>query len=220
MIKHKQLIFLIICAIVGLGWFYQLSSIISTPHLLYLRWFPPVETSFMERDESGVIFYKWVPLSKISPYLRQAVITAEDGEFYFHEGVDVEAVKKAAKLDWKKKKFKKGASTITMQLARNLYLSPTKSLFRKFREVLIALKLDREFPKDRVLEIYLNVVEWGNGIYGAEAAAKHYFGKSAAQLTRHEAAFLAAILPRPKFYDKHRGGPYLQRRINVIESMI
>ena len=174
----------------------------------------------MSRDASDEISRKWVPLDKISKLLQQAVVIAEDDQFFTHHGVDIEAVRKAAEFNWKKKRFSRGASTLTMQLARNLYLSPIKSPWRKFHELLIALKMERELPKDRILEIYLNVAEWGNGIYGAEAAAQHYFRKSAAALGRHEAAFLAAILPRPRYYDKRRGGPFLNRRIGMIESRI
>lgn len=207
-------------ATVGIAWFYLLSSYISTPNVTYLRWLPPFKTAFMSSDGNDEIKYRWVPLNDISPLLRQAVVLAEDDRFFNHPGFDIEAIKKAAKVDWKKKSFKHGASTITMQLARNLYLSPRKSLFRKFRELLITLKIERELPKDRILELYLNIAEWGNGIYGAEAAAHHYFGKGARQLSKHEAAFLAAILPRPRFYDKHRSGAFLNRRIRVIEERL
>ncbi|MFA4874402.1 MAG: biosynthetic peptidoglycan transglycosylase, partial [bacterium] len=122
-----------------------------------------------------------------------------------HPGYDINAMKRAYEYNLRKKRFARGASTITMQVARNLYLSPDKTILRKLRELIIALKLERELSKDRILEIYLNIVEWGNGIYGAEAAARHYFGKSARDLTAHEAAYLASILPRPRFYDRHRG---------------
>jgi len=174
----------------------------------------------MEDSGRDEVFFKWVPLSGISEYLRQAVVIAEDDQFFEHPGFDWEAMKRAAKVDWRRHRFSRGASTITMQLARNLYLSPDKTLFRKFKELLITLKLERELPKERILELYLNVVEWGDGIYGAEAAAKHYFGKGAAGLTRHEAAFLAAILPRPRFYDRHRGGPQLNGRVSSIERRL
>lgn len=203
---------------VGLGWFYTLTSSISTPHLTYLRWIPPFKTSFMK--SGGDIAYTWVDLPQISPHLQQAVVLAEDDQFFKHPGFDIEAMKKAAKINWKRRKFSHGASTITMQLARNLYLSPRKSPWRKFREMLIALKLERELPKERILELYLNVAQWGNGIYGADAAARHYFNKGAALLTKHEAAFLAAILPKPSFYDRHREGSYLRKRISDIESRL
>lgn len=216
----KEKFLLPLAATVWLLWFYILTTTISTPHITYLRWLPPLETAFMNGDGNDKIAWQFVPLKKISPYLRQAVILAEDDQFFEHQGVDIDAVERAAKIDWKKKKFARGASTITMQLARNLYLSPHKSLLRKFRELLITLKLERELSKDRILELYLNVAEWGDGIYGAEAAARHYFGGSASGLGKHESAFLAAILPRPKFFDHHRNGPYLNRRVSVIESRL
>ena len=173
-----------------------------------------------EYDGENKLRYKWVKLKNISVHLKQAVILAEDDQFFRHNGYNWEAIKKAAEYDWKKKRFARGASTITQQLARNLYLSSAKNPLRKIKEFFIALKLERELPKERILELYLNVVEWGDGIYGAEAATRHYFSGSAAGLGKHEAAFLAAILPKPKYYDKHRGGPYLQRRISSIESRL
>lgn len=217
--KRKLLIWCLIVLIAAV-WAVNLSSVISTPHVAYLNWLPPLKTAFMSRDSNDTIRYKWVPLKNISIYLRQAVILAEDDQFMSHEGIDTDALKKAAKIDWRRKKFARGGSTITMQLARNLYLSPQKSLLRKYREILIALRLERELPKDRILELYLNVAEWGNGIYGAEAAAQHYFGKGARFLNKHEASFLAAILPRPRYYDRHRSGPFLSKQIEVIKSRL
>lgn len=219
--RHRKQILTVAAAVLTwLGWFWALSSTIATPPVTSLRWFPPRVTSFMEREKDGELAYRYVPLSRISKLLQQAVVLAEDDGFFEHQGFDIEAIRKAARIDWKKRTYKRGASTLTMQLARNLYLSPTKSLLRKAREFLIALKLERELSKERILELYLNVVEWGDGIYGAEAAAQHYFKKSAAGLSRHEAAFLAAILPRPRFYDRHRGGPYLHQRIAIIEGRL
>lgn len=216
----RRLVPLAVATLLWFVWFVALSTAVSTPHVTHLRWFSPLGSAFMAGDDSDDIIYKWIPLSKISPLLQQAVVLAEDDQFFEHNGVDVEAVKKAAEVNWKRKRFSRGASTISMQLARNLYLSPHKSIFRKLKEVLIALKLDRELPKERILEIYLNVAEWGEGIYGAEAAAEHYFGVKARDLSRHQAAFLAAILPRPRFYDKHRGGPHLQGRVSLIEGRL
>jgi len=208
-----------IAIIIGLGWFYEMSTFLSAPAVAHLRSKIPDETAFMKESPTPPM-HEYVPISKISPYLRQAVVIAEDDLFFTHNAVNWEAAWKAVKIDWKRKKFSHGASTITMQLARNLYLSPGKSLFRKSREILIAWKLERELTKERILEIYLNVVEWGDGIFGAEAAARHYFGKSAAALTKHESAFLAAILPRPVYYDGHRNGEYLRGRIRSIEERL
>lgn len=208
-----------VLSLIGLLWFYGMSSYISTPDITLLRWRIPSKTAFMKHSEKSPV-HKYVPLKKISPYLRQAVILAEDDRFFEHNGVDWDAAKKAAEKNWRRRRFSHGASTIPMQLARNLYLSPGKTPFRKLREILISMKLERWLSKERILEIYLNVAEWGNGIYGAEAAAEHYFKTSAAELGKHEAAYLAAILPRPVFYDKRRGGSYLNRRINSIEGRL
>lgn len=195
-------IFLATAIMISLFWFWGLSRNIGALPVIHLAWMNPVPTEYMRNDPNNVIMHEWRPLKQISPYLQRAVINAEDDSFYDHQGVDMEAVKKAAKYNLKKKRFARGASTITMQLARNLYLSPQKSILRKVEELSIALKLERELSKNRILEIYLNVVEWGNGIYGAEAAARHYFKKSAKNLTPQEATLLASILPRPRHYDR------------------
>lgn len=216
----KRIGSVVVAAILFLGWFWALTSTIATPPVASLRWLPPRQTSFMKQDGHGSLAFQFVPIEQISLLLQQAVVLAEDDQFFLHSGIDVEAMKKAAEVDWKKQTFKRGASTITMQLARNLFLSPRKSLWRKYREVLIALRLERELSKERILELYLNVAEWGDGIYGAEAAAQHYFKQKAAALSKHEAAFLAAILPRPRFYDNHRGSPFLRRRIASIERRL
>lgn len=206
-------------SLIGLLWFYGLSSYISTPDVALLRWHIPSKTAYMKHSDKPPV-HKYVSLKKISPYLRQAVVLAEDDRFFEHNGVDWDAAKKAAEKNWKRKRFSHGASTIPMQLARNLYLSPGKTPFRKLREILISMKIERWLSKERILEIYLNVAEWGDGIYGAEAAAEHYFKGSAAALGKHEAAYLAAILPRPVFYDRRGGGSYLSRRINSIEGRL
>lgn len=218
--KSKRMLVWTVIILIATAWGKNLTSIISTPHVAYLNWLPPLKTAFMSEKDNGTVRYRWVPLKVISIYLRQAVILAEDDQFMSHAGVDTEAIKKAAETNWRRKKFAHGGSTITMQLARNLYLSSRKSILRKYREILIALRLERELPKERIIELYLNVIEWGDGIYGAQAAARHYFGKDAKALSKHEAAFLAAILPRPRFYDKHRAGPYLSRRVALIESRL
>lgn len=205
----------------GLLWMAVLYDTFALPYTLHLRYFEPSKTAFMDYYSGKKnLDYRWVDTERISPYLKKAVILAEDDNFYSHGGYDLDAIEKAAKINWRKKRIVRGASTITQQLSRNLFLSSSKNPARKTKEFLIALKLERELSKDRILEIYLNVVEWGNGIYGAEAAARHYFNHSAATLSKHEAAFLASILPRPRFYDKHRGGPYLSRRMAGIESRL
>lgn len=158
----------------------------------------------------------WMPLSKISPHLQRAVIVAEDASFFQHEGFDWEGIRYAAVKDFEAGTFKKGGSTITQQLAKNLYLSTEKTFLRKAKEALITRELEHQLTKKRILELYLNVAEWGRGVYGAEAAARHHFGKSAFELTPEEAALLAAILPAPSHYDPLRATRYLSVRQQQI----
>jgi monofunctional glycosyltransferase len=139
----------------------------------------------------------WVPYGAISEHLKKAVLVSEDASFFSHKGVDVIELKEALKKDWETGSFKRGGSTITMQLAKNLYLNPSKNPLRKAKEIIIAHQLENALTKRRILEIYLNVIEFGRNIYGAEAAARHYFGKPAAGLNPLEAATLAALLPSP-----------------------
>ena len=140
----------------------------------------------------------WVPYGTISEHLKKAILLSEDAAFFSHKGVDMNELREALKRDWETGSFKRGGSTITMQLAKNLYLSPSKTPLRKVKEIIIARQIEQALPKRRIFEIYLNVVEWGRNIYGAEAAARHYFGKSAANLDVLEAATLAALLPSPR----------------------
>lgn len=162
----------------------------------------------------------WVPLARISPHLQKAVIVAEDASFFQHEGFDWGGIQEATIRNIKAGKLARGGSTITQQLAKNLYLSSEKNLLRKAHEALIARSLEAHLSKKRILEIYLNVAEWGRGVYGAEAAARHHFGKPAAKLTQEEAALLAAILPSPLRYDPIRLTPYLDdRRAQIMRWM-
>jgi monofunctional biosynthetic peptidoglycan transglycosylase len=158
----------------------------------------------------------WMPLSKISPHLQRAVIVAEDASFFQHEGFDWEGIKYAAVKDLEAGTFNKGGSTITQQLAKNLYLSTDKTVLRKAKEALITRELEHQLTKRRILELYLNVAQWGRGVYGAEAAARHHFGKSAFDVTPEEAALLAAILPAPTHYDPLRVTRYLSVRQQQI----
>jgi len=184
----------------------------------------PSSTSFMDRqlavlrekDPNARLKHKWVPYNRISNHLKRAIIAAEDSNFSEHEGVDWEAMQKAYEKNLKKGKVVAGGSTITQQLAKNLFLSGERSYLRKAQEVAITYMLEYMMDKERIFEIYLNVVEWGVGVFGAEAAAQHYYGVSAAQLGPAQAARLAVMLPRPRFYDKNRGSAYLQRRTELI----
>ncbi len=165
----------------------------------------PTSTAFIDlrRAEAAAagkkldLHWTWRPLGKISRYLRAAVVYAEDYHFYTHDGVDWDAIESAVEKDLDAGARRIGGSTITQQLAKNLYLSPNKSVTRKLREILIAFRLEEHLTKQRILELYLNVVEWGDGVFGAEAAARHWFGHSAQTLDPAEAARLAIALPNP-----------------------
>jgi monofunctional glycosyltransferase len=150
-----------------------------------------------ERGKPLALRWEWRPLARISPYLQHAVVFAEDDKFWKHDGVDWEAMQQAAEHDWRERTVERGASTIAQQLAKNLFLSPSRNPIRKLREIFIARRLDHELGKPRVLELYLNIAEWGDGIFGAEAASRRWFGCSADALRPVQAARLAAALPNP-----------------------
>ncbi len=159
---------------------------------------------------------RWVRYEAISPNLRKAVLVAEDDAFWTHDGVDVEQLKESIEANLAKGRAARGGSTITQQLAKNLYLSPSKNPLRKLRELLIARRLEASLSKRRILEIYLNVIEWGDGIYGAEAASRVYFGKSAAALSPEEAALLAGAIINPRVHSPAHPTPRLRRRQQII----
>lgn len=207
---------LIILTALYQGWIYL--------RVLDLKSSNPVQTAMMStrldemRDEGKPprLHYRWVPMKRISPYLQRALIVSEDATFYGHEGFDWEGIKYAAEKNLKKGKVIAGGSTISQQLAKNLFLSTQRTPWRKGQEALITIMLEKTLSKRRIFEIYLNVIEWGNGIFGAEAASRHYFGKSAASLTPAEAARLAAMVPAPRYYDQHRQTRRLERKISLI----
>ncbi len=194
------------------------------PDISKLKKENPVTTSFMkdreeewrERGKTLTIQQKWIPLHRISPYLVKAVLIAEDDKFYQHEGFDFEAIQKAIEKDIKQKKFKFGGSTISQQLAKNLYLSPSKNPLRKVMEAFLTWRIETTLSKKRILELYLNLVEWGEGIFGIEAASFHYFGKPAADLTPDEAARLASVLPNPRRYNPAGTSRYVEGRSRTI----
>ena len=194
------------------------------PDVKPLRTSWPRTTAFIERRKAELARageptrLEWVPvpISRISPHLRRAVVAAEDARFYEHDGVDWEAIRGALEKDWEKRRLSAGASTITQQLAKNLYLSSARTPWRKLKEWAITRRLERLLPKERILELYLNVVELGRRTYGVEAAARRYFGKSAASLTPREAAMLAAMLPSPQIYDPVRHASRVERRARRI----
>ena len=160
--------------------------------------------------------YQWVPYARISAHLKRAMIAAEDAKFVDHEGFDWDGIGLAIEKNQKKGHVVAGGSTITQQLAKNLFLSPTRSYLRKAEEAVITVMLEALLPKRRILEIYLNVIEWGSGVFGAEAASRQYFGVSAAQLSAEQAARLAAMAPNPRFYERNQGAPGLNRKIGII----
>ncbi len=202
--------------------------LLEMPDVSVLRTTNPSVTALMETRQSqaeakGRTIGRnrvWMPLSRISPYLRRAVVAAEDASFFTHEGFDWEGIKDAALYNLEAGELKRGGSTITQQLAKNLYLSSERSLLRKAREALITRSLEHHLTKERILELYLNVAEWGQGVYGAEAAARHHFKKSSRDLTADEAAWLTAILPSPRRYDPIRKTTALARRHDRILKRI
>jgi monofunctional biosynthetic peptidoglycan transglycosylase len=159
----------------------------------------------------------WVPYERISPNLARAVLAGEDNRFFDHAGFDWDAIQKAIEEDWEEKEFRRGASTISQQLAKNLFLSTSKNPLRKLHETLITWEMERIVSKRRILEVYLNVIEWGDGIYGAEAAARHYFNAPAASLSTEQAAFLSAIIPNPRGkYNPTTNPRRVERRKRII----
>jgi len=190
-------------------------------HIVYWSSFNPSSTAFMDQhmEKPGArLRYQWVPYSRISEHLKRAVVAAEDAKFLDHEGFDWEAIQKAIQKNEQRGKVVAGASTITQQLAKNMFLSGHRSWLRKGQEAVITWMMERTLSKRRILEIYLNVAEWGEGIFGAEAAARYHFGVSAAALGPEQAAWLAAILPSPKRYERGRRTPYLEGRMVTISS--
>jgi monofunctional biosynthetic peptidoglycan transglycosylase len=174
-------------------------------------------SSLREKNPDAKLEQVWVPYDRISNNLKRAVIASEDANFTEHDGVDWEALEKAYERNNKRHKVVGGGSTITQQLAKNLFLSGSRNYLRKGQEVVIAFMLESVMSKQRILEIYLNVVEFGRGVFGAEAAARHYYRASAASLNPAQAARLAVMLPNPRFYDAHRASNYLARRTGVIQ---
>ena len=184
----------------------------------------PGMTRFMEirldelrtRKPQAQLSREWLPYERISPHLKRALIASEDGKFMMHQGFDWDGIQKAMEKNEKKGKAVAGGSTITQQLAKNLFLSPERSLFRKGEEAVIAVMIETAWSKRRIFEVYLNVIEWGNGIFGAEAAARHYYGVSAAQLSPEQAARLAGMVPNPRLYDRNPNLPGLGRKAAII----
>lgn len=200
------------------GWF--------AAHIWYWAGHNPQNTSFMqarlerlhEKDPNAKLRQQWVSYARISDELKRAVIVAEDAKFAEHDGFDWDGIQKALDKNQRKGKVVAGGSTISQQLAKNLFLSGEKSLWRKGQEAIITWMLEMLLDKERILEMYLNIAEWGNGVFGAEAAARHYYNVNAASLNAEQAAQLAAMLPRPLYYEHKRDSEFLQRHSKTIRA--
>jgi len=193
-------------------------------HIYWWRDHPVGETSFMAwrmdelraKDPKAQLKYNWVAYDRISGNLKRAMVAAEDAKFVDHEGFDWEGIQLALEKNQKRGRVVAGGSTITQQLAKNLFLSPSRSYWRKAEEAVITVMLEAMLPKRRILEIYLNVIEWGSGVFGAAEASRLYFGATAAQLSAEQAARLAAMAPNPRYYERNRSAPGLNRKIGII----
>jgi monofunctional biosynthetic peptidoglycan transglycosylase len=213
-----------VLAVLAFGFGSAAYAFLTLPNVRGLRTQNPSTTAFEEirareaaaRGEPVRRVQRWVPYSKISSSLKRAVLVAEDSAFWQHDGIDLAQIKDAVETNIERREFVRGASTITQQLAKNLYLSPSKNPMRKLRELLIARRLEAELSKQRILELYLNVIEWGDGIYGAEAAAREYFHTSASQLGPEHSALLAAAIITPRLLDPARPTTRLRRRQQMI----
>jgi monofunctional biosynthetic peptidoglycan transglycosylase len=193
-------------------------------NILYLSHYDPGSTPFMERrleilrakKPGAQLRRTWVPYERISAQLKRAVVAAEDAKFLDHEGFDWEAIQKAMTKNEQRGKVVAGASTISQQVAKNLFLSGERSWLRKGQEAIITWMMERTLSKRRILELYLNVAEWGEGVFGAEAASRYHFGASASALGPEQAAYLAAVLPSPRRYERAKVTPYIAGRVDTI----
>ena len=207
---------LVLAVLLVQGWFFA--------HVWWWSSHNPDSTAFMEarlavlrqKDPAAGLQHKWAAYERIAVNLKRAVVAAEDAKFVDHEGFDWQGIQKALERNEKRGKVVAGGSTISQQLAKNLFLSGTRSWLRKAQEAAITWMLESVMEKRRILELYLNVAEWGNGVFGAEAAARYYFSISAAQLSAQQAAWLAAILPSPQRYDRNRSSAWIAKKAEVI----
>lgn len=217
-----RILFKILAALVAAFLLYNLWVL---GHIVYWRDHNPGASSFMNEqlarlqqdDPEAELRHKWVPYDKISPNLKRALIASEDAKFVDHEGFDWDGIEAAFEKNLRKGKIVAGGSTISQQLAKNLFLSSGKTPWRKLEEALITVMLESVLDKRRIYEIYLNVIEWGNGVFGAEAASRYYFRTGASRLSSSQAAKLAAMVPNPRYYDEHRGAPGLARKTRIIQ---
>ncbi len=209
---------LLLAAVVFQGWFFS--------RVLWFKWINPPSSAFMDarlaalqkKNPRAELRQQWVPYERISNTLKRAVVAAEDAKFLDHEGFDWEAIQKALEKNERRGRVVAGASTISQQLAKNLFLSGERSWIRKGQEAAITWMLETALSKRRILELYLNLAEWGEGVFGAEAAARYHFGTSAAGLDAAQAAWLASVLPSPRRYDRGRITPYIAGRVATIQA--
>ena len=219
--RFGRALFLVIAALAAaaLAWALWIAA-----HIGWYRYYPPGETAFMAermaearaKNPKVTLRYRWVPYTRISTNLKRAIVVAEDAKFAEHDGFDWDGIEKALEKNRRKGQIVAGGSTITQQLAKNLFLSPARSYVRKIEEAAITLLLEAILDKQRIFELYLNVIEWGNGVFGAEAAAERYFGVSAADLSAEQAARLAAMTPSPRLFERRPNSAYLEGRVATI----
>ena len=214
----------VLLALVAACFAYAAFVFLTLPDVRTLRTTNPTTTAFIElrareahrRGEQGKRVQRWVSYARMAQNLKRAVLVTEDSAFWKHDGLDYQQIKESMEVNLERGEFARGASTITQQLAKNLYLSPSKNPVRKLRELLIARRLEAELSKQRILEIYLNVIEWGDGIFGADAASRAYFGKPAAALTADEAALMAGAIINPRVHNPAHPTARLRRRQEII----
>ena len=221
--RLKRLLARALLALLLLVLLYQLWIFL---HICWWNSHNPTSTAFMreqlavlrEKNPEAELKYQWRDYRQISNHLKRAAVASEDAKFMMHDGFDWDGIQKAYERNLKKGKIVAGGSSISQQLAKNLFLSTRRTPWRKLEEVVITVMLEAVMSKRRILEIYLNVIEWGNGVFGAEAAARHYYGTHAKHLSSYQAAKLAAMIPNPRYYDKHRSTRYLSRRTSTIQA--
>jgi len=218
-VRRALIVALAAVAALSVGWLGWIAL-----HVAWYRYEPPRETAFMAerlaearaKNPNATLQYRWVPYPRISVQLKRAMIAAEDAKFSEHDGFDWDGIQNALEKNRKKGRVVAGGSTITQQLAKNLFLSPSRSYWRKAEEAIVTVLLEALLSKQRIFELYLNVIEWGNGVFGAEAAAQRYFGVGAAQLSSEQAARLAAMTPSPRLFERNPGSAYLVGRTATI----
>src|SRR4029453_17266865 len=218
----------VLLSLSGVAFSYLAYVYLSLPDVRPLARTNPPTTAFMqlriqEARNAGRKFsirQRWIPYGQISPNLRRAVIVTEDAAFFDHDGIDLNEIRASFEKNWEEGALLRGGSTITQQLAKNLYLSPSKNPTRKLTELLIARRLEAAMSKRRIFELYLNLIEWGDGIFGCEAAAERYFGVHASELNQRQALLLAAVIINPRKYSVLAPQKRIERRVRMIAGRL